>query len=342
MMRLLKRILPSYRAVNKVDKRIKDLSGKINRIENQIKDLDKKNEYLFYCSQSMEGESIAETKKRFFLNMPKEDGDLRIIQKGSAYILKRLKEICDKNGIMFFLEGGTLIGAERHHGFIPWDDDIDIGMLREDFWKLWGILKDDEELSIHYYYMYNPNKIPVSSDLITKVKLKSSDIFYVDVFPYDCVDTDDMERFFEQHNEYSKELHKELKKYFEQKNYQQKNYCIPQAEPSFDNEITEIIKKKLIEYCYKKSGNTVVLGLEQSFGFINRCGIYKYDSYFPLIKECVAFEGEKYYAPKEYKNMLNNKYGDYMCLPTNIQPCHLIELAGLSDSERTFVEQIKD
>ena len=117
-MRFLKKLLPSYRAANMLNKRIKDISIRLNSIERQIGSLDNKNDYLFYCLQSIQGESIEETKRRIFLNMPKAEGDLRIVQQGSDYILKRLKKICSENGIEFFLEGGTLIGAERHHSRI--------------------------------------------------------------------------------------------------------------------------------------------------------------------------------------------------------------------------------
>lgn len=341
-MKFLKKILPSYRAANMVNNRIKELSNKINVLEKHLSDLNDKNDYLFYCSQNVSGESIEETKRRVFLNMPKADGDVRLLQKGSAYILRKLNDICDKNNINFFLDWGTLLGAERHHGFIPWDDDIDIGMLRNDYWKLWDALKDDEELCINYYFMYNPNKTPISSDIITKVKFKDSDLFYVDVFPYDCVDTeDDMEQFFKKHKALCATLHSIFREYLEDKNYKQKNYFIPQAEPSFNEDITNIIKNFISSNGYKTNGNFIALGAEQSFGFVNYCGVFRYEDYFPLAKRSVEFEDLLYNAPINYKMILKQTYGDYLSLPKNIKPVHSKELSIITEQDRKIIENIE-
>ena len=58
-------------------------------------------------------------------------------------IVKELDRICRKHGIPYFLYGGTLLGAIRHNGFIPWDDDLDVALFRKDYKKLMKVLPDE-------------------------------------------------------------------------------------------------------------------------------------------------------------------------------------------------------
>ena len=60
-------------------------------------------------------------------------------------ILKHFISVCEKYGLKYYLAGGTCIGALRHHGFIPWDDDLDVFMPRPDYEKLWSIMKDNND-----------------------------------------------------------------------------------------------------------------------------------------------------------------------------------------------------
>ena len=67
--------------------------------------------------------------------MDKKELSLEEIQNGSFQVLLKFKELCEKLNLRYWLCYGTLIGAVRHKGFIPWDDDVDVQMPREDYEK---------------------------------------------------------------------------------------------------------------------------------------------------------------------------------------------------------------
>ena len=67
-------------------------------------------------------------------------------------ILKAFHDICKRNGLRYSLYAGTLIGALRHQGFIPWDDDIDVAMVREDYEKLFAVYDSSEHSDYHKLY----------------------------------------------------------------------------------------------------------------------------------------------------------------------------------------------
>ena len=67
---------------------------------------------------------------------------LRKVQLAQLEIAKEFKRICDENQLQYFMDSGTLLGAVRHKGFIPWDDDMDFGMMRDQYEKLLSVAPD--------------------------------------------------------------------------------------------------------------------------------------------------------------------------------------------------------
>ena len=65
-------------------------------------------------------------------------------------VLMRIDTICRENGLKYALYAGTLLGAVRHGGFIPWDDDIDIVMKRDDYDKLATIIKENSQYNLNF------------------------------------------------------------------------------------------------------------------------------------------------------------------------------------------------
>ena len=96
--------------------------------------------------------SNEEKRLEFFWSIPKATGPISVNQFGSAYLLKTLAEICDANGIDYWLFGGTLLGALRHKGYVPWDDDIDIVILRKDVNNLYKALEGNKYFDLEILY----------------------------------------------------------------------------------------------------------------------------------------------------------------------------------------------
>lgn len=125
---------------------------------------------------------------------------IRTVQKELYNILIEIDRICEKNNIDYYLIGGTCLGAVRHKGFIPWDDDADIGMSRKDYKKFIEALKKDlsNEFTFHCYeedkkYLVTWPAMKIrkkdtyvkEKNFLLKNKCKDSDGLFVDVFIYD-------------------------------------------------------------------------------------------------------------------------------------------------------------
>ena len=123
--------------------------------------------------------------------------DIEQIQEVLLELLDEVDRICKEHNIKYFLSGGTLLGAIRHKGFIPWDDDIDLWMTRKNYKKFRRVIK--KNLSRKYFYEdYKTNiRVPLSILKIEKKgtkyvenifkDLKIGNSIYIDIFPLDNV-----------------------------------------------------------------------------------------------------------------------------------------------------------
>lgn len=247
--------------------------------------------------------------------------DISEIQQMELGIMEYIHEVCQKIGVKYFLAYGSLIGAVRHQGFIPWDDDMDICMLRDDYEKLqdYMIAHPDERYELMSYknnvnYVYPFMKVQDNHTYLVEedVRIDSDMGIYVDIFPVDGYEDDQ----------------------------------------AFKDKMTKIIKKRQLS-CYTFKGITNTKSLVNSiiryisviiFYFTNTNKyvsqidelaksrkvedyelvdyvVYK-DMNKPVWKrewleqvEAGSFEGKEFMIPKHYHEILTSDYGNYMQLP---------------------------
>ena len=125
--------------------------------------------------------------------MQKED--LKKVHLAQLDLLIELKRVCDKNGIKFWLAYGSMLGAVRHKGFIPWDDDLDVAMTRADYKKLRAAC--DKDLDPEYEYQdwdvdtafgFGYAKLRIRGTHFVEQNAVDSSAhngIFIDIFPYD-------------------------------------------------------------------------------------------------------------------------------------------------------------
>ncbi|MEA5002893.1 MAG: LicD family protein [Christensenella sp.] len=119
-------------------------------------------------------------------------------------IFKDFKVICEKHGIPYFAFGGTAIGAIRHHGFIPWDDDIDVCMLREDYERFLTVAPGELDGKYDLLTIENTDGYVLPFAKLSKkgtVFLEATDTnrtytsgIFLDIFPFDVLAADEQKR----------------------------------------------------------------------------------------------------------------------------------------------------
>ena len=308
-----KRLLPSYRT----EKRMNEA---IAKLDHEIREMDKKQEYLFWLSQTRPGETMQQAKERLMLQMPKAAGRLRNIQLAENHILKRVKQICDANGLSLFLIGGTLLGAVRHKGFIPWDNDIDVGMMKPDYLKLRELMADDPELSLEYYYNYEAGL------RMSKVKFRAVDVFWIDIIVFDQIDAapEKTAQIWKETKKANTEFSQQIRELAEPylASYEKR----PMPNPELDRLTAELTAKQERDFPNVGHGDFFCGTLDTPFWARDPRGIKSCHRHFPLKKNAVEFEGALYDAWDHYEDALTYFYGDYWSLPRSISEPHTTEL----------------
>ncbi len=253
--------------------------------------------------------------------------DIKEIQDVSLEILKIVADICERENLRYYLTYGTLIGAIRHKGFIPWDDDIDIAMPRPDYEKLLEYLKNNAE-EYKYLELFDISTCPDYPYMIARVSDNRYVIdvqnekpygmgVFIDIYPLDGLgQTED-----------------EALKYG-LRGDRLSSLCYQATRTKYAVEITKGFVKKIIKfpafllakicgknYFVKKLSK---LAAQKKYEDHNYVGcivwlsggikdIFKKEWYDDYVR--VPYEKYEFRIPARYDEILTHIYGDYMELP---------------------------
>ena len=337
----LKQSVTNYR--NEIHGRLDGLNFEINRLHEENARLEriithyhKQDMTMFWEGYRKSGESTADAQKRFFLSMPKAKGINRNLQLLEKDLLRALIMICEEHKLSYWLYAGTLLGAVRHKGIIPWDDDVDTCMAREDLEKLREILKDNSEyrLTVKYdpwgfcrqvRFCYKDSKLPV----------------FVDVFPFDWARTATRESWEANHK-----IKMELKNEIMDEN----NPLIQKFRAAgcvdVDSAIGKQVAKIFDKYYKRLHEENILCSKEEAEGFLfsydswNPCddsNINAVAQFFPLQR--LEFEGIECNVPNQYMYILQELYGnDFYTFPCG-EP-HFLH-ADWKKNEKLLAEEVK-
>lgn len=242
--------------------------------------------------------------------------------------LLKFDEICKEHNLTYSIAYGTLIGAVRHKGFIPWDDDVDVVMPREDYEKLLALKYNDgryEVKSSRYCknYFYPFAKLSDNATHIVEYHRDEQELgLYVDIFPFDYIKESDYL------NKYDK-LHKIISTRPKYYGYFGPNTNEPNSELSLKKIIAKYGHKALLPVSAKvmvyaenkyKSKTKEKYCAQFVHSFSGMKNSFETEEWEHLIT--LTFEGFEFPAFENYDKILRKTYGDYMIPPENVTASH--------------------
>ena len=264
--------------------------------------------------------------KRYEYGMRKIE-NIDDIKKMLVNILNAFSQLCESHGLTYFLSGGTLLGAVRHEGFIPWDDDIDVFMPREDYEKLLQIENDryPEEYSIFSYRNDRSHIYPFAKMYDNRTYLKemrhihnkNSGVF-IDIFPIDGVSSRGL--FLQQLKKIR--VYRQLVKLAGTSIYRSRKSLL-----TFPRLFAVLCCKMIgLRFFLKRIDRIARCSTaDQPYNAVKVWGYGEkeiFDSSVFSDTALLKFEGNQYRVPAEYDTYLKGLYGDYMKLPPEEDRVH--------------------
>ncbi len=264
--------------------------------------------------------------------MEYQPDDLKRLQSAELSILEEIDELCTRHDIPYFLESGSALGAMRHEGFIPWDDDIDICMFRSDYERFIELFEESRSTDRFDLVFYRNGKAffpfakVVDTTTVVYENFVRKDVgtgVWVDIFILDGIDP----------------AMQNLKALYRKRNRANLLYSFTVADPNVGSSAMVKLAKRIIcpivrNRDPKKSARIIdetasrLCSGESPFvtDFVGE-GLPEHVFDRKLFEpEEVAFEGRRYFAPRGYEEILTTIYGDWRTPPTeDNRPIHTCE-----------------
>lgn len=255
------------------------------------------------------------------------DDNLRKAQLYLNDLLKIFKEICEKEGIQYYLLGGTTLGAVRHKGFIPWDDDIDVALYRDDYDRFIEVGKKYLPKGITFqHYTLDDGYVDYTMKLVNEnvsylMEMQNTQIrknAWIDIFPIDGTPNNDLGKLIHYRKldyhrmmlafHYIKDVRIDSERSLGKRILVRFAQLIP---------IGRLVDPSRRKRCLDREFRKYSIEASEYVG--NYMGAYHEKEIFPKYYfgkgAIVEFEGDEYLAPAEVEKYLKQQYGDYMKLP---------------------------
>lgn len=254
-----------------------------------------------------------------------DDKILKKLQSLELMILKDFIKICEENNLSYYIYAGSLLGAVRHNGFIPWDDDLDVVMFRDDYEKFKKIFisSNNEKYDLltnetHEDYFHLLSKLMIKGTLFEEKWVSQVDFHIginIDIFVLDDLSDDNFKRNYQ------------LKKAFLYNKLLIMSQIklddlpfMPKVATHLGHYLLKLfgikpkwLTKRCLNFLKKYKDENVECVFDISATAEEYPQIYLKDDFKEVVK--IPFEDIEVNAPKGYDHILKSLYGDYMQLP---------------------------
>ena len=272
----------------------------------------RQNPYYYYVKNNVD-----------ITTVPAATGEFRDFQLANLALLIDFDAICKQNNIHYWIDFGTLLGAVRHKGFIPWDDDIDLGIFRDDYNKITDIVNNNT-VNPDLCIVYN------KKGTFIRVSHKKCNHLFLDLFPVDkygeVIPVEEQLERSQQIKSLITPIHRDLQ--YETKQEERRELLAKiRTEQILINELPQDETK--MQY---------VWGIDFNHSWKN--WFTNYDEYFPF--KTIMFEGYEFPCVNNPDKYLQKVYGNYMAYPKKMRVGHNIFKKRSSEEIESIKTIIKE